>query len=1252
MLPATYMIASKTVPTDSYPRASIQLNVIIRFLIKFRDYLLSFCFILFSMCFFAQSIEAAEDGTDSNIRFTPFSEQAQKPLAISTQTFSFDDVYTLKLNLNIPGNIRIVAIDSKAKDKNTVSVTIEKRVLKQNPLFTKIFLENIALTGQKEDGTLQLNSLLPAAVSKTTSENDSESDIKSDLHLSYIIKTPPDVSVQLTLKAGDVYLHHLRGTIQIINEMGRVHLDETLGNYHVEVRKGTIHGKILLAPGQSEIKTHNGSIDLTLLDDLAAPLDLTAMGGNIRFVLPKNYPADVELKSEKQHYVINLPAEIENNSGIINGGGPLLRLTATDIISVLSNSRLRSTTEGTESSVSEETISNQIVQPIPITEQSPTIDGNLSEKAWLNAVLLSAFQNPLATEIAENLTDVYLMWDSENLYIGGRAHLSSFQVPRVSQTQLDSPIWDDECIEILLDMDPETESYAHMVVNPIGAFFDQWVRNLGFPNFRFAPNNVPREQVDDSIVKFKSDSSWNSDAKVATEISTNFWSFEIAFPRKAAEKKKQDTWLFNVHRKAQGKVGEVEDFGQNGHREYSYWLPIYDEEYPWWPHWKEGMGALKLVNTQPAASKIFEVSESLKVTSVEIEGNTTIPTDIILNRIPIKSGDTLTNEQLAWLITELETFDWFKEVRLQTVVPDTNESGSSSDNLLNPAVRNPESDVSDRNETNNLSNTEPLQAIMKISVTEVPMKFAEQIRIKGDRTFPSQFIKDWFDLEGGYLAVTNTNLKQQMITHFYLNRGFPFAEVTHEFINDILQFNINEGYLDEVRFTGNRRIPQAALISTLDIDTKEVYYHALGQSKINQLHKKLSQTNENFKSIPDWHVQREGGKNILIVEIEEQPFLKPGWFPIVGFNRVHGLVLGAGGTLSTHFTGGEQIFGSVNLGFSSKIWNYTFGIEKSFFRRFPLSMGFGFFRQTDISSNAYRLLPAEADLSAAVYGTALEDYYQRAGEQIWIAQTYGTSSLIRLEFTQEDHDNLSKSTDWSYFDRNRVKRGNPRIEHGHLKMVSLGYTFDTRDRKSVVERPQNIGTHLLPWPNERTRRGWRGHVGIERAGGIIGGRYTFNLYKFELVRYTPLFGPHHLNVRFSTNFSNTPLPRQRLLYLGGATTLRGYDFNTYAGDKRILINIEYRLFKETRVNNGTDAVFGWAFSGFLDTGQVWWYDENPLSEFSLNQFKTSVGVGLSFFVSPPGDLQPFSTSVEIAVPLNVVYSLRKPRIIWRLERMF
>ena len=1258
MLSATYMIAPKTVLAnfaDLCPCACTRFNISIRFLIKFRYFLLLICFILFGICFSIQAEEASKRGTIDTSHFTFLREQTQAPPPTSSQTFSFDNVYRLELNLDIPGDIKIVAIDSKEEDKGTISVALEKRVREHNPLLTvltKNFLENISITEIKKDGTLQLNSQLPPEAYKTILEDQNESEIKEHLHLSYVIKTPPDISVQLKIKNGDVYIHHLRGKIEITNEKGRVHLDETLGNYQVEVRQGSIHGKILLAPGENKITTHNGSIDLTVLDDLAAPLDLTALGGSIGLLLADNYAADVELKSEKQRYIIKLPSEIDNNIGVINGGGPLLRLTTTDAISVLPHPRLRNQSENSKSTSEKVLTSTELVQPIPQTAQSPTIDGNLSEKAWLNAASLTPFKNPTGTETAENPTDVYLMWDKDTLYIGARAYIQDMQVPRVSQTQLDSPIWEDESVEILLDMNPETEAYSHLVINPIGGLFDQWVQKAGFPNFRFAPSDVPREPIDGSVEQFKGDSSWNSQAKVATKINTNFWSFEIAIPRKYERKQGIDTWLFNVHRKAQVKSVIGEDLNPTVQRKYSYWSPVYDEEYPWWPHWKEGMGTLKLVEDQSPTIESFEVSEKFKVTAVEIQGNKTIPTDVVLEQIPIVPGNTFTNEQLARLIAELENLDWFQQVQLRTVVFGTDELKSPLDGLSDTSLTDQGFDGIHKEKNEKLPNAEPLKVTVQIIVNETSLKFASQIKINNHRSFPAQFIKNWFDLSPRYFADTNAQLKQQMIADFYVNRGYPFAKVTHEFVNDTLQYNVNEGHLDEIRFTGNGRISRSELTAALNIDTKDVYFHSLGQARINELEKKLGKNNEAFKSIRDWRVQREGGKNVLIVDIEEQPFIKPGWYPILGFNRVHGLVLGAGGTLSTHFTGEEQLFGSISGGFASKILNYSLGAEKSFFRRFPLAIGIGFFKLTDFSSNAYRLPPTEVNLTAAVYGTALEDYYQRKGEQIWIAQRFGTSSLLRLEFTQEDHDNLFKSTDWSYLDRNLIKRGNARIDRGNLKAISLGYTFDTRDQKSTITRQQNLGSYLFPWSNERTRRGWRGHLGIEIAGASLGGEWTFNLYKFELVRYTPLFGPHHLNFRLSGDYSDAPLPRQRLLYLGGATTLRGYGFNTFAGDKRMLLNIEYRFLQETRINTDADAILGWALSSFFDVGQVWQSDEAPFSDFSIEEFKSSIGVGVSFFINPPIDFQPLSASLEIAVPLNVAYSLRTPRIIWRLERMF
>ena len=956
---------------------------------------------------------------------------------------------------------------------------------------------------------------------------------------------------------------------------------------------------------------------------------------------------------------------------LINGGGPLLRLKATDTISLLSSSP-----SGEDVPISTE--SNpyaEFAQPVPKAVQAPIIDGKLSEIVWQTAARLAPFQSPDGTGEPENPTETALLWDAENVYIGIKAHRSDSQFPYLSQTQHDSPIWEDECIEILIDPNPKTDVYYHLVVNPIGAYFDQQVNVSGEPDFRFAPIDVQRTLNRKAMeTTFNAEKTWDSGAKVVSQINTTFWCLEIALPRKMLEPPLkidaqstfsfENRWLFNIHRKRHSNTYDTEHLVSTTSREYSYWLPTYDNEHPWWPHTPHqyvgelserqapAMGVLEF-RTAPLITEDFASETKFRVTGIEIEDNVTIPTEIVQRALPIQHGDVITESQLSWLITELRGWDWFQEVRLET-------------RLVDDKPQEPQ---------------RPISIQIHIRVTEAPLLFARQIKITGNRSFPSQFIKEWFRLASGHLSVSGTRLKQQLIADFYSNRGYEFATVTYQLVNDVLEFNINEGTLHEIRFTGNSRVSRSELLAALDLSTadaaagpnsraSDIYHHALGQTKVNRLRKELSENNEHFKSVQNWRVQREGGKNVMIIEIEEHPFARPGGFPILQFNRVHGLMLGAGGTLATHFTGKEQVFGSISRGFSSKIWNYHAGIQKGFFKRQALKLGGSFYKLTDISSNIY-FRPAEMSLGAAYSGFALQDYYQRQGSQGWI--TYATSdwNYLKLEFTAEKHDNLSKSTDWSYLRRNQLKRGNPRIKRGQLRSLSLIYAFDTRDHRSTITRH----FHTLFYANERTRRGWRGQFVFERAGQNFGGDYSFNFYRFELARYTPLSGPHHLNVRIAGDFSDAPLPRQRLIHLGGAATLRGYGFNAFAGDNRFLINLEYRLIKET-IYGENNAVLGWTFSFFLDSGNVWWNGEAPLnptdpqrnrrrpnvrwhgeapfSDFSsfMTQLKTSIGIGGSVFIDPFGTPAPWSLAIELAKPLHPSFSLRNPKLILRLERIF
>ena len=1199
----------------------------------------------------------AENPEKASAESIPAQEQVLILEATSAENFSSEDIYRIELNLDIPGDIEIIAMESEV-----IGVTLEKQTQATKTardVLIRNYLEDISVIGTQTTGMLQLKVKLPKTDATVEEPNpfpdiaDLHTTLQKQLQLKCTIKTPPDVSVKIQAKTGDIHLKRIRGKIEIAAETGNVKLDETLGNYNVTLKKGRIDGKILLTHGQNKLETQNGSIGLTILDTVAAPMDVTAQGGGIRLELPENYAADVELDSKKQQIVINLPTQIDNDTSLtlINDGGPLFRLKATDAISLLQSSP---NDENTPSDVTSDPFEDSI-QPIPETTQPPVVDGNLFEIVWQKAVLLPPFQNADGTGDPQNQTETFLMWDAENLYIGVKAYFAESQLPHISQTQQDSPIWEDECIEILMDPNLQTDIYYHFVINPIGAFFDQKVNVPGQPDFRFAPHDVQLILDRKSMqTAFNADSKWNSGAKVATEINTTFWSIEIAIPREMLEKPSksdlqdkpalENRWFFNIHRKAYSNAANMEDLAPTTQREYSYWLPTYDSEHPWWPHAPHeyvdilsersapAMGVLGFVKASPAFSETFTSEEKFRVTAIEIEGNTSIETVVIQHYLPIQPEDVITGSQLSWLIADLREHNWFQDVRLETrqKQPPTGEPG------IFPGVS------------------------VHIKVTEAPVVLARKVKIDGNRSFPSQFIAEWFQLKPGYFAVDAARRKQQLIADFYSNRGYEFATVTQKLVNGTLEFSIDEGTLHEIRFTGNTRISRAELLSALNLKTEDIsgkqssqtpdiYRHTLGRSKINSMGKKLRENSEHFKSVQNWRVQREGGKNIMIVEIEEQPIVQPGGFPIIQFNRVHGLMLGAGGTLATQFTGKEQVFGSISRGFSSKIWNYHAGIEKGFFKRQPLKLGGSFYKLTDVSSNPY-LHHGDATLGAAYYGSAFQDYYERWGSQGWITYAPTEWSYLRLEFTGEQHGNLSKSTDWSYLNRNLIKRGNSRIDRGQLRNLTLVFAFDTRDHRSTSIQD----FHTLFSANERTRRGWRGQFAVEMTGQRFGGDYDFNFYRFEIARYTPLLKSHNLNVRIAGDFSDALLPRQRLLHLGGGNTLRGYNFNRFTGDSRLLLNVEYRFIKET-IHKAPDVVLGWTLSCFLDTGSIWWHGDAPFSDFETftTQLKTSIGVGCSVFIDPFGTFAPWSVGVEVAGPLDLSFSsLRNPKILLRLDRIF
>ena len=501
----------------------------------------------------------------------------------SEQQISFDDVYGLELTLPFAGNVEVSAA---AKDE--INVKLEKYGTGANEETVQTYLDAVQIEILTKDEILVLVPRLP---------DSADSDAKLT-RLNCLIETPPDLTLKIKIESGDIRAHGIRGDTILTTTVGNVHLDEVMGAYQVSTQEGLIYGKILLTGSANTFETQSGSIDLVVLDEIAAEMTLTARGGAISLRLPESYPADIEMQVEDDNQraiSIDLPVELEAAyvgdivQGWINDGGPLIQMTASHGITIRPSQSVSAESEGDDNETEvDDPYAEDYLPALPMVDVprafvQPVIDGDLFEKAWAKSVPLSPFYQIDAITQPNKPTQGFLLWDEKYLYIGARVYDPQMKRIQITQINPDSAVWLDDTLEILVDPDPKTPTYHHLVINPIGTVFDQHIK----ADYPLAPAFGPAYK---KIAK----PDWDSRAQVKTQIAPTFWSVEIALPRDTLEPATSENWRFNLHRKTQ------DNFTESSSKpgvEYSYWSPTFDEVQPWWPHWPDRMGIIRLAET-------------------------------------------------------------------------------------------------------------------------------------------------------------------------------------------------------------------------------------------------------------------------------------------------------------------------------------------------------------------------------------------------------------------------------------------------------------------------------------------------------------------------------------------------------------------------------------------------------------------------------------------------------------------------------
>ncbi|MFH0964505.1 MAG: sugar-binding protein [Planctomycetota bacterium] len=149
------------------------------------------------------------------------------------------------------------------------------------------------------------------------------------------------------------------------------------------------------------------------------------------------------------------------------------------------------------------------------TQTAPVIDGKLDDTCWQGAGIADNFTNlvTMSRPRPSQETKVYLLFDTDNLYVGYRCFESDLSSIKAEKTERDSKgLWGDDCVELFL-IPPDSPFHGIAIVSP--KYYHLLVNSLGTQG-----DDVGLTEVDQ----------WDGAWQARTAREENAWTVEMKIP--------------------------------------------------------------------------------------------------------------------------------------------------------------------------------------------------------------------------------------------------------------------------------------------------------------------------------------------------------------------------------------------------------------------------------------------------------------------------------------------------------------------------------------------------------------------------------------------------------------------------------------------------------------------------------------------------------------------------------------------------
>ncbi|ERT67629.1 outer membrane protein, OMP85 family [Cetobacterium somerae ATCC BAA-474] len=549
------------------------------------------------------------------------------------------------------------------------------------------------------------------------------------------------------------------------------------------------------------------------------------------------------------------------------------------------------------------------------------------------------------------------------------------------------------------------------------------------------------------------------------------------------------------------------------------------------------------------ASERERVDTTLVVSSLEIIGSVNVPVNEVAKKIPIKVGGYFSKNKIIKGQRELLETGMYREV-----IPDVYQY--------------------------------PEGLVVVYSVIENPI--INGVQIKGNTKYTTEELKSLINIEPGkVLNLNNLRDARDKILKKYNEDGYVLAEIEDIDLtggND-LTIVINEGTVDKVNFTkmvtkqkGQRRKATDTLLKTRDyVVEREIEIQPGEVFNINDYNETVSNLMRTgyFKNVK-YETKPAPGENqgvdlVLLLEEERTATLQGA----VSYGSEIGLL----GMLSVKDMNWQGKGQELGVTFEKSDENYT---------SFSINFSDPWIKGTDRISWGWSLYKNEYENSDSVLFNETDTYGAKLNIGKGLTKNLRLGLGTKAEYITEKADK-SELAIYSTPENDLLNKWGDKRSYG-LFSVYPSITYDTRN------------SYWNP------TSGWYGKYQVEVGYADTIDSGTFANTTLELRKYhRGLFKNNTFAYRAVGGVMTTTTPESQRFWVGGGSTLRGYDGGFYQGTQKITATIENR----TQIND----VLGFVL--FSDIGRAWDYQgEDPgyLNEKRDARFPddigTTVGVGL------------------------------------------